>query len=108
LPIRNLDQYKNFRVKTESDLPPEVLFDWEKAARNKRAVRWEERKTGHFVYVIKTPQYLTSLSKRLLLALECGAAKRIREKGKILYIKDLTKGMEFYGTPNNRTSEIQT
>lgn len=101
LPIRNLDQYQNFRVRDISELDPQVRHDWEIAKRKKpsRATNWQERKTGRIVYVIKEPAYLTSLSVRLRNALTTKAAEYVKEDGKILYVKDFRKGMPYYDTP---------
>jgi hypothetical protein len=99
LPIRNIDQYQNFRVKDKSSLDPKIKIDWETAKRKDKAVVWTERSTGRSVYVIKTEEYLTSLSKRLRNALKVGAAQFESEEGKILYIKDLRTGMPYFETP---------
>jgi hypothetical protein len=101
LPIRNLDQYQNFRVRSESELDPKVLHDWKTAVslEKPRAICWTERATGRLVYVIKTPEYLTSLSVRLRAAIASGAATLEKEEGKILHIKDLFEGMEYYEIP---------
>jgi len=105
-PIRNLDQYQNFRGKSLEDLPPKIRMDWELAIReidprtgNPRAVRWMERATGRYVYVIKTSSYLQPYSVRLRAALQQGAAELRPEDGKILNIKDLQDGMPFFDTP---------
>lgn len=104
LPIRNLDQYQNFRVRTESDLPVEILAEWRAAfdpdPKKSRAVEWTETATGRKVYVIKTPERRTSLSKRLRAAIACGVAKIEPEDGKILHIKDLFPDMEHYEIAN--------
>jgi hypothetical protein len=127
LPIRNLDQYQNFPVYPTSpdngldNLSQQVRLDWLTAARqfdanckkckeerqktgygcdrHARATRWMARTTGKMVYVIKTEQYLTSLSIRLRHALTTGSAVKEAEDGKILYIKDLHRGMPYFGSP---------
>lgn len=66
LPVRNLDQYQTFKVKSEGDLDPGVLVEWKTAAAKGGAVVWKE-KAGRLVYVIKTPERLTLLSKNLRL-----------------------------------------
>ena len=112
LPIRNWDQYQNFRVERKSDTHdpekdlahlPEILSEWKAAfdpdPKKSRAVVWIEGATNRAVYVIKTPERLTSLSKRLRAAVECGAAKVESEEGKILHIKDLYPGMEHCEVP---------
>lgn len=114
LPIRNLDQYKNFRVddlgspvspnkppqeKHLSELDLKIRLDWEKAIRDGDAVVWQDRSGGKVTFVIKTEPYLTSLSKRLREALKNNKAKMESEKGKILYIKDLKPKMPYFETP---------
>lgn len=105
LPVRNLDQYQNFRVRSESDLPEGVFAEWKAAYDLGRAVLWVEGATERKVYVIKTPERLTSLSKRLRAAIECGAATIEQEEGKILHIKDLFPDMEHYEIPQGDGDE---
>ena len=104
LPVRNLDQYQNFRVFSKEELPPGISEEWEAAfakhgTKKNGAVVWKERATGRNVYVIKTPERRTSLSARLRSALDEGAATREPEDRKILHVKDLIPGMEFYEIP---------
>jgi hypothetical protein len=114
LPIRNRDQYQNFRIKCDMDTArsekkvielfhekyPKEAVAWEEARREGKAVFWQDRAQGKVVFVIKKEKYLTSLSKRLRNAESLGYAVLEDEKGKILYIKDLTSGMPYFQTPN--------
>jgi hypothetical protein len=112
LPIRNIDQYQNFRVPDAGthDEQLDVITsregfewrkDWESAVRKEKAVYWRDRVGGKMVYVIKTKKYLSPYAKGIRDAEAEGLVVRKPELGKILWIKDLKSGMVYFETPQH-------
>jgi len=87
-PIRNIDQYNNYREKPHG---------WDEIPDDKKILRYE--KDGSPVWVPKVPSERIALNVMLRAALADGTAELRSESGKIGYVKDLEKGMEYFDTP---------
>jgi hypothetical protein len=108
IPRRNFDQYKNYRGMTIDDVENEQFRqDWKANISTGKSVSWVERSTGKNVFIVKIPAHLTSLSKRLRAAVSKGAAVIVPEAGKILWVKDLQRGMVYVETPSVSMKDLR-
>jgi len=108
IPSRNLDQYKNYRSDGLDEIEDEKFkSDWKANLGTGKSKSWRERATGKTVFIVKTPEHLSLLSRRLRAALDQGAAVRTTEEGKILWVKDLQSGMLYAPTPHVHLKDLR-
>jgi uncharacterized protein YerC len=99
--VRNIDQYINYREEPEG---------WKSIPEKEKLLRFEKEQLygkSKPVYIIKRNAHLTRISKRLRAALDGGKAGYRSEKAKIIYVKDLRVGMQYFETPTKTKEETE-